>query len=183
MLLTFFKNARLVLLTILIAVSLPACSWTIVQQAQRTDGLFEFIAALAGESIEDALPVERVSNYSGQIITAHVRASPHGFFVSGLVGKSSLNDPPPDAHVDVILLDAKQHVLQRVTTRYKPHDIPTRVHGGFPQSHYTARLRTLNPPPGSTVRVVFDNGCGTACETASILCALRPDQPAPLSRK
>ena len=93
--LSFIKNTLLLLLTMLMALSLAACSSAFVQKAQRTDGLFDFIAALAGESVEDALPVERVSNYSGQIATAHVRASPDGFSVSGLVGKNSLNDAPP----------------------------------------------------------------------------------------
>lgn len=161
--LTFLKNTRLLLVMILMAPSLPACGSTFVQKLQRTDGLFDFIAALAGASVEDALPVERFSNYSGQITTAHVRASPDGFFVSGLVGKSSLNDPPPGSHVDVILLDAKQRVLESVTTRYQPRDIPTRLRGGFPHSRYTARLRTLRPPAGSTVRVVFDSRSESAC--------------------
>lgn len=161
--LTFFKNTQLPLLTALMAFSLPACSSTLVQKAQRTDGLFDFIAALSGESVEDALPVERVSNYSGQITTAHVRASQDGFFVSGLVGKSSLNGPPPGSHVDVLLLDAKQRVLESVTTRYQPRDIPTGIRGGFPHSRYTARLRTLHPPAGSTVRVVFDGRPESAC--------------------
>ena len=162
MLLIAFKNLPR-FLAITMAFSLPACSSTVVQKAQRTDGLFDFIAALAGESVEDALPVERVSNYSGQITTAHVRNSRDGFFVSGLVGKSSLNDPPPGSHVDVLLLDAKQRVLESVTTRYQPRDIPSRIRGGFPHSRYIARLRTLHPPAGSTVRVVFDSRSESAC--------------------
>ena len=151
------------LIAITMAFSLPACSSTFMQKAQRTDGLFDFIAALGGEPIEDALPVERVSNYSGQITTAHVRAGRERFLVSGLVGKSSLNDPPPGSHVDVFLLDAKQRVLESVTTRYQPRDIPTRIRGGFPHSHYIARLHTLHPPAGSTVRVVFDSRAESTC--------------------
>ena len=148
------------------AATLPACGSTFVQKLQRTDGLFDFIAALAGESVEDALPVERVSNYSGQITTAHVKASPEGFRVSGLVGKSSLNDPPLGSHVDVLLLDAKQRVLESVTTRYQPRDIPTGIRGGFPHSRYTVRLRTLHPPAGSTVRIVFDSRPESVCATS-----------------
>lgn len=157
-----FKNLPR-FLAITMAFSLPACSSTVVQKAQRTDGLFDFIAALAGESVEDALPVVRVSNYSGQITTAHVKASPDGFRVSGLVGKSSLNGRPPGSHVDVLLLDATQRVLESVTTRYQPRDIPTGIRGGFPHSPYTARLRTLHPPAGSTVRVVFDSRPESVC--------------------
>jgi hypothetical protein len=135
----------------------------LAQKAQRTDGLFDFIAALAGESVEDALPVERVSNYSGQITTAHVKAIPDGFRVSGLVGKSSLNNPTFGSHVDVILLDSRQRVMESVTTRYQPRDIPMGLRGGFAHSRYTARLRTLHPPAGSTVRVVFDARPESAC--------------------
>ena len=161
-----FLPLQKLLLPLIVAISattLPACSSTFAQKAQRTDGLFDFIAALAGESVEDALPVERVSNYSGQIATAHVRAGPNGLFVSGLVGKSSLNGPPRGSHVDVLLLDARQRVLESVTTRYQPRDIPTGIRGSFPHSRYTARLRTLHPPAGSTVRVVFDGRPESAC--------------------
>ena len=143
--------------------TLPACSTTFMKKAQRTDGLIDFIATLAGQSVEDALPVERVSNHSGQITTAHVRANADGFFVSGLVGKNSLIEPPWGSHVDVILLDSKQRVLESVTTRYQPRDIPRSIRGGFPHSRYVAKLRTPHPPAGSTVRVVFDGRPESAC--------------------
>ena len=145
------------------AITLPACSSTFVQKAQRTDGLFDFVAALAGQSVQDALPVERVSNRSGQITTAHVRANTEGFYVSGLVGKTSLIEPPRGSHVDVILLDSKLRVLESVTTRYQPRDIPRGIRGGFPHSRYVAKLRTPHPSAGSTVRVVFDGRPESAC--------------------
>ena len=146
---------------------LIGCSSGIIRKAQRTDGFLDFVAALGGSSVEDALPVERVSNSQGQIATAHVRAFVDGFYVSGLVRKQSLVDPPPWSRVDVILLDAKQNVVESVTTRYMPRDIPTRLRGGFPQSQYIARLNTLKPPAGSTVRVVFDSKPEPQCDSES----------------
>lgn len=158
-----FNKLLLPLIVAISVMTLPASSATVMQKAQHTDGLFDFLAALAGQSIEDALPVERVSNVSGQVATAHVRREPDGFLVCGLVRKTSFVGPPPWAHVDVLLLDARQRVIESVATRYLPRDIPSGRRGAFSQSRYTARLRTANPPQGATVRVVFDGKPQSQC--------------------
>lgn len=148
------------LLPLIVAMSatIPtACSSSVMQKAQRSDGLLDFLAALAGQSVEDALPVEKGSDAYGRIATAHVRREPDGFLVNGLVRKTSLVDPPPGAHVDVLLLDARRRVIERVATRYLPRDIPSGRRGALPQSHYAIRLRTARPPQGAIVRVVFDS--------------------------
>lgn len=136
------------------AMTLSACSATTMQKAQHADGLLDFVAALAGQSAEDALPVEQVSDAYGQIATAHVRRKPDGFRVNGVVRKTSFVDPPVGAHVDVFLLDARKRVIESITTRYLPRDI-SRGPRAARQSRYAAWLRTTNAPQGATIRVVF----------------------------
>lgn len=157
------KKLLLALIVAMSSMTLSASSSTVMQKAQRTDGFLDFLAALAGQSVEDALPVERVSNVSGQVATAHMWREPDGFRVSGLVRKTWFVGPPPWAHVDVLLLDARHRVIESVATRYLPRDIPSGRRGAFPQSRYAARLRTANPPQGATVRVVFDGRPESQC--------------------
>lgn len=146
-----------ILLSALLAFSTTACSTAFEQEVRNTDGPFEFAELLAGKSFDNALPVERVDGNLGQIETAYVQARPSGFFVRGWVSKRRF-DPPPDSHVDVVLVDAKMRVIESVATPYQPTIMPPRLHGGLPESHYSAWLRTLHPPPGSRVRVIFHDG-------------------------
>ena len=160
-----FKSLKFLATVLLATTSFVStgCSSTIIEKAQRTDGFLDFVAALGGSSVEDPLPVERESSSQGQIATAHVRAVADGFLVSGLVRKQSSINPPPWAHVDVILFNTKQQVVESMTTHYMPRDIPSCLHGGVSQSRYVAHLRTLHPSAGSTVRVVFDGKHATEC--------------------
>ena len=120
-------------------------------RAQRADGLLDFLAGNPGET---TVPVEIVSGTGGRITTGQVRAYGKRVFVTGLVERQSVGNPPPGSHVDVLVRDAKRKVTERMTVRYLPRDIPSGRRGGFPQSRYTVRLAAL-PPPGSTVEVRF----------------------------
>ena len=141
---------------------LASCSSPTAQRAQRADGLLDFLAGNPGET---NVPVELVSGGGGRITTGQVRAYDKRVFVTGLVERQSVGNPPAGSHVDVLVLDARRKVVERVTVRYSPRDIPHGQRGRFPQSHYTARLTAL-PPPGSTVEVRFHGLPESRCALA-----------------
>lgn len=155
------KNIVLSSITVaLLSLPLGACSSTVAKRAQRSDGLLDF---LFGNSVEVAVPVEKISGGGGRIASAHVKTYGKKVYVSGLVQRQSLADPPPWAHVDVIVVDAQQKVIEGVAVNYMPRDIPHGYRGGFSQSHYTARLTVL-PQTGATVKVVFHGTAKSECE-------------------
>ena len=127
----------------------------------NADGLLDLFA---GEDLMTT-QIERVSGGGGQIATAHLRAYGKNVFVSGLVRRQSLGDPPPCSHVDVIVLDSRKRIVETTSTTYLPRDIPHGQRSGFPQSSYTARLAAL-PAIGSTIRVVFHSAHRDECEVA-----------------
>lgn len=151
--------ARLVLLSVVLAST--ACTSPAWLRLQHSDGLFDFV--LGGERAEVPVAVEKISGGGGSIISAHVRAYGKDIFVSGLVGRLSLGDPPPGAHVDVIVLNAQGKVIEGVAENYLPRDIPHGQRGGFAQSHYTARL-AARPAADSTVKVAFHGVSKSKCE-------------------
>lgn len=110
-----------------------------------------------------AVPVEKVSGGGGRIASAHVRANGKNVYVSGLVRRQSVGNPPPWAHVDVVVFDAQQKIAEGVAVNYMPRDIPHGQRGGFAQSHYTARLAAL-PAASSTVKVVFHSAHRSECK-------------------
>ena len=127
----------------------------------NADGLLDLFA---GEDLMTT-QIERVSGGGGQIATAHLRAYGKNVFVSGLVRRQSLGDPPPCSHVDVIVLDSRKRIVETTSTTYLPRDIPHGQRSGFPQAHYTARLAAL-PAAGSTIQVVFHSAHRNDCEVA-----------------
>ena len=150
-------------LALVIAVGACAgCASPSAQRAQRADGLLDFLAGNPGET---NVPVEIVSGSGGRITTGQVRAYGKRVFVTGLVERQSVGNPPPGSHVDVLVRDARRKVIERLTVRYLPHDIPHGQRGGFPQSRYTVRLAAL-PPPGSTVEVRFHGLLESKCALA-----------------
>lgn len=150
---------RLVLLSLNLA--LTGCASPTWKRMASADGLLDIFA---GEDLT-ATPIERISGGGGQITTAHLRAYGKNVFVSGLVGRQSLGDPPPWSHVDVIVLDSRKRIVETTSTTYLPRDIPHGQRSGFPQSHYTARLAAL-PAAGSTIQVVFHSAHRDECEVA-----------------
>ena len=117
---------------------------------------------LAGNPGETDIPVEKVSSGGGRIATAQVRAYRTGVFVSGRVERQSVGNPPPWSHVDVLVLNRRGKVIESATVNYLPRDIPHGQRGGFPQSHFTARLKAL-PPAGATVKVAFQAASRADC--------------------
>ena len=127
----------------------------------NADGLLDLSA---GEDVT-AAPIERVYGGGGQIASVHLRAYGKNVFVSGLVRRQSLGDPPPWSHVDVIVLDSRRRIVETASTTYLPRDIPHGQRSGFPQSHFTARLAAL-PAAGSTIQVVFHSAHRDECQVA-----------------
>ena len=144
------------------ALALTGCASPTWKRIANTDGLLDFL--IGGEDVVTTL-IERVSGDGGQIATAHLRAYGKNVFVSGLV-RRQFGDPPPWSHVDVIVLDSRQRVVETTSTTYLPRDISHGQRSGFPQSHYTARLAAL-PAAGSTVKVVFHSAHRCECEFAN----------------
>lgn len=142
------------LLLAAITLSLAACSTPLAQRAQRAEGLLDFLAGNPGEI---AVPIETADDGNGRIEAAHVRLHGGVAWVTGFVRRSSFVDPRASAHVDVLVVDARKHILERTVATYLPRAIPHGQRGGFAHSHFTVRLATL-PPPGATVQVRFHDG-------------------------
>lgn len=75
-------NSRLPLLLLFAAASafrgLSAGCAHLGEEARRSDGLLDFLQARAGHLRRDALPVERVSGRTVEIVTAHAEADRAG---------------------------------------------------------------------------------------------------------
>lgn len=104
--------------------------------------------------VEGNIPVETVDGYGGRFLQARVRAHGSHVHVAGSVTRS-FGEPPPWAHIDVLVLDPNGKVVESVSTQYLPRAIPHPVGGGgTPGASFVAELGTP-PPKGSTVRVIF----------------------------
>jgi hypothetical protein len=155
------RTANAVRCVLLATLALAGCASPAWKRMANTDGLLDFL--IGGGEVAETL-IERVSGDGGMVATAHLRAYGKNVFVSGLV-RRQFSDPPPWSHVDVIVLDSRQRVVETTSTTYLPRDIPHGQRGAFPQSHYTARLAAL-PAAGSTVKVVFHGAHRSECEFA-----------------
>ena len=118
---------------------------------------------LAGNPGETGIPVVKVSGGGGRIASSQVRVYRQGVFVSGWVERSSLGNPPPWSHVDVLVLDARRRVIEAQLTNYLPRSIPHGLRGSFPRSRFTVRLQA-QPPRGSSVKVIFHAQPKSVCD-------------------
>ena len=142
------------------AMVFAGCASSTWQQAQHSDGLIDFV--LGGSKAEMPVAVEKVSGGGGSVASAHVRAYKSGVFVSGMVRRRSIGDPPAGSHIDVIVLDAKRRRVAATAVNYLPHEIPHGKRGAIPQSHFTARLVAL-PPADGIVQVLFHGTPKSKC--------------------
>jgi hypothetical protein len=138
-----------------VGLSLIGCA-DLARKFGTSDGLIDFILALGGHEQIDAYPVKRISNGSGEIITAHARNDARGAYVFGEVGKQFGAGWVTTAwsHVDVIVLDSKSRHLQSIETRFFPSTVPETQHGIRGRSSYFVRLPSVSPA-GSTIIVAF----------------------------
>jgi hypothetical protein len=145
---------------IALAVPMGACHSTVIGKAQRSDGLLDF---LFDNSSDVPVRVEKISGGGGRIVSARVRNHGGNVYVSGWVQRQSPASPPPWAHVDVIVVDARSNVVESVVVKYMPRDIPHGIRGEFPRSNFRARLSAL-PQKNATVRAVFHSAATSECE-------------------
>lgn len=131
---------------------LCGCSTAIVQRAENSDGLLEYL--FDAPRAELAIAIERVSAVGGTIETAHVRVYGRDAFVSGLVGRGP-HRAALGAHIDVEVIAASGKIAQALSVNFLPSPIPS-GRRGLSYSRYAARLQAI-PPFGSSVRVTFHN--------------------------
>lgn len=137
------------------------CSSPLAQRAQRADGLFGFVFDSPGR---DIVPVERVSKSGGSVVSAHATASGSQLRVSGIVRKASLAEPPLGSHIDILVLDVRNHITAAAATEFFPRPLPhPSSRYGPGNAHYSTRFPFI-PASGSTVRVVFHGITKRQCE-------------------
>lgn len=139
---------------------LGGCTGPLAQRAQRADGLLDFLAGNPGEV---NVSIERIAGVRGRIETATVRVHGKDAFVAGYVARAALGEPRHGAHVDVLVLDARQRVIESHIAAYLPTSIPHGRQGGFARSRFTVCLKAP-PPDGATVKVIFHDQSKTSCK-------------------
>lgn len=144
---------------LLIGGCLAGCTGPLAQRAQRADGLLDFLAGNPGEV---NVPIEMIADGGGRIETAQIRVYGKDAFVSGYVARAALGEPRLGAHVDVLVLDARQRVVESHSTTFLPSPIPHGQQGGFAHSRFTARLKAP-PSAGATVKVIFHHQPKSNC--------------------
>lgn len=152
------------LLAISVLLVCSSCTNSVWQQAQRSDGLIDFV--LGGARRELPVTVKKISDEGGAIVSAHVRSSGTGAKVFGLVGRHSLFNPPSGSHVDVVVLNARGEAIEGSAVDYLPRDIPSGRRTGFSYSRYSVSLAS-KPAPGSSVKIVFHGAPKSGCDLAS----------------
>ena len=117
------------------------CGPTLSRRSQRSDGLFDFVGALAGRPRRDVVPVERFSGRAGEIVTAHAEAvGTGGTRVSGTVCNGFGYGGVYQAHIDVKVLGAGHRLVAAFTTDYSPRPIPVDYRGQPRRATFSARL-------------------------------------------
>lgn len=140
------------------------CSPTLSGEAQRSDGLLDFAGALAGHPRRDVVPVERLSDRAGEIVTARAEAvSPRETRVSGTVRNGFGFAEVRHAHVDVKVLGAGNRLVAALATDYFPRPIPVDYRGQPRRGSFSARLPFV-PAAGSTIQVAFHHASRGECE-------------------
>lgn len=132
--------------------------------SRRSDGLIDFV--LGGERAELPVRVETSSDGGGSIVSVHVRSSGTGAIVFGRVERQPYLNPPPESHVDVMVLGAQGNMVECIAVEYLPRTIPESQHTCLPHSRYIASLAS-KPPPGSLVKIVFHGEPKSRCALAS----------------
>lgn len=133
------------------------------REAQRSDGLFQFMTALAGHPRRDVAPVETRPSASMDFTLAYATAHRGKTYVRGYVKRRGFGWGAPGAHVDVIVRDSDGRPLSSAATTYLPRggSRPRRMLGapftvGFP----------FGLPAGSTVEVIHHNAPRSRCPLA-----------------
>lgn len=159
-----WENATGLLLALTVAVLyLSGCES--LKQADRADGILDFVMILAGTATLDVAPIEKATTGDGEIVTARAVADHGRVSVRGSVrkkfGAGWVNGAY--AHVDILVLNSGRKVIESETTYFSPSDIPNNQRGEEGRSNYSAVLRAL-PTVGSVIRVVFHNTPRRECE-------------------
>ena len=130
------------------ALLLTGCSSQLASRAQHSDGLLDFVVGDSSKAITIA------PGDSDRITATRLRACGGRFYVSGVVRRAPLREPPRGSHIDVLVLDAKRRVLASVPVDYSPRRFSPARRGQSGQSRFTARLEKL-PPRDATIELVF----------------------------
>ena len=134
------------------------------QAARRSDGLLDFLGALAGCSHQDVVPVERISGRAGEIVTAHAEAAGSGRTrVAGSVRNGFGFSGVCDSHVDVKVLGEGRRLVAALATDFFPRPIPADYRGQPRRAFFSARLPFV-PAAGSTIQVAFHQKSRRECE-------------------
>ena len=127
----------------------------IAREAQRSDGFLDFVVAIAGRPRKDVVPVERVSERTGEIVSAHAEVDHRGgTYVSGILHKGFGYEGVYDAQIDVKVLDSDRQLVTSLTTDFFPRPIPNDYHGTIGRAWFSVRLPFV-PTPGSTIQVIY----------------------------
>lgn len=145
--------------------SLNAGCANVGRVAQRSDGLLDFVAALAGRPRRDVVPVERLSGRAGEIVTAHAESvRPGRTRVSGTVRNGFGYSDTTHAHVDVkVLAPGTRMLIAALATDYSPRPVPHDHRGQPRRATFSARLPFV-PAAGSTIQVAFHQSRRADCE-------------------
>ena len=134
------------------------------KEARRSDGLIDFIPALAGHPRKDVVPVERCSGRAGEIVTAHAEADRAGStYVSGILQQRVGYGGIYNAHIDVKVLGPDRGLVTALATDYFPRPVPNSYRGHTGRSSFSTQLPFI-PTPGSTVQVAFHQVSLADCE-------------------
>ncbi len=127
----------------------------LAREAQRSDGFLDFVVAIAGRPRKDVVPVKRVSEQAGEILTAHAEVDHRGgTYVSGMLRSGFGYEGVFDAHVDVKVFGPDRLLITTLVTDYSPRPIPNDYHGTPGRAWFSVRLPFV-PTPGSSIVVSF----------------------------
>ena len=136
------------------------------REAQRSDGLLDFVVALAGHPRLDVVPVERISGRAGEIVSAHAEVDRRGgTYVSGTLHNGFGYSDVQDAHVDVRVSGSDRQLIAALATDYFPRPIPRDYHGTIGRASFSVRLPFV-PAAGSTIQVIYHQTDRQECRTA-----------------
>ncbi len=148
------QGMRHVLLGSLLFLLCAGCA-NLGREAQRSDGLADFVQAVAGHPREEVVPVERFSERSGEIVAAHAEADHRGgTYVSGILHKGFGYEGVSDANIHIKVFGSDRQLIAALTTDFFPRPIPNDYHGTIGRAWFGVRLPFV-PPAGSTIQVSY----------------------------